>query len=103
MTDTEELIARIDELYNSWIDPTFLHKHGTLQDVLGVTLEEMQEFDWKDFLSEEAIEENLEDILEKMSREMVTTHTPEEKEEKDSSSSGKKRITLVTEEDFAKV
>ena len=103
ITETEELIARIDELYNSWVDPTFLHKHGTLQDVLGVTLEEMQEFDWKDFLSEEAIEENLEDILEKMSREMVNTHKPELQEEKENASSGKKKVTLVTEEEFAKV
>lgn len=103
VTDTEELIARIDELYNSWVDPSFLHKHGTLRDVLGVTLEEMKEFDWKDFLSEEAIEETLEDILEKMSREMVTTHSPEKKEEKDGASSGRKKVTLVTEEDFAKV
>ncbi len=103
VTDTEELIARLDELYNAWIDPTFLRKRGSLQDVLAVTLEEMQEFDWRDFLSEDMIEENLEDILEKMSREMVATHREKNREEQKPLQPGQKKITFVTEEDFAKV
>ena len=103
ITETDELIARIDELYNQWLDPSFLREHGTLQDVLAVTIEEMQDFDWKDFLSEEMIEENLEDLLERMSREMMATHHPEEKEEKKEATAQEKKITYVTEEDFAKV
>ena len=103
ITETDELIARLDELYNRWVDTSFVRNHGSLADVLAVTIEEMQDFDWKDFLSEEMIEENLEDLLEKMSREMMATHHPKETEEKEAAALQEKKITYVTEEDFAKV
>ena len=103
ITETDELIARLDELYNRWVDTSFVRNHGSLADVLAVTIEEMQDFDWKDFLSEEMIEENLEDLLEKMSREMMATHHPKETEEKEAAAPQEKKITYVTEEDFAKV
>ena len=100
ITETDELIARLDELYNRWVDTSFVRNHGSLADVLAVTIEEMQDFDWKDFLSEEMIEENLEDLLEKMSREMMATHHPKETEEKEAAAPQEKKITYVTEEDF---
>lgn len=103
ITETDELIARLDELYNRWVDTSFERNRGSLADVLAVTIEEMQDFDWKDFLSEEMIEENLEDLLEKMSREMMATHHPKEAEEKETAAPQEKKITYVTEEDFAKV
>ena len=103
ITETDELIARLDELYNRWVDTSFERNRGSLADVLAVTIEEMQDFDWKDFLSEEMIEENLEDLLEKMSREMMATHHPKEAEEKETATPQEKKITYVTEEDFAKV
>ena len=103
ITETDELIARLDELYNRWVDTSFVRNHGSLADVLAVTIEEMQDFDWKDFLSEEMIEESLEDLLEKMSREMMATHHPKETEEKEAAAPQEKKITYVTEEDFAKV
>ena len=103
ITETDELIARLDELYNRWVDTSFVRNHGSLADVLAVTIEEMQDFDWKDFLSEEMIEENLEDLLEKMSRDMIATHNPKETEEKEAAAPQEKKITYVTEEDFAKV
>lgn len=103
ITKTDELIARLDELYNQWVDTAFARKHGNLADVLAVTIEEMQDFDWKDFLSEEMIEENLDDLLRKMSREMMATHHAEEPEEKETAVPQGKKVTYVTEEDFAKV
>lgn len=39
-----ELIRIIDRLYNSLIDPNFERAHGTLEQVLAVTLEDLTEF-----------------------------------------------------------
>lgn len=103
VTETEDLIAQIDYLYNHWIDPSFVTRHGNLRQVLAVTVEEMQEFDWRDFLSEEMVEENLDQLLEKMSREMVAAPMqPEEEAEREDGPTVRK-ITYVTQEDFEKV
>ena len=60
--DTMELIRCIDELYNSMIDPAFEQRRGSLERVMAVTLEELTEFSWEDFLSEEMYEEALESV-----------------------------------------
>ena len=86
IAETEDLIAGIDYLYNHWVDPSFVTRRGNLRQVLAVTLEEMREFDWRDFLSEEMVEENLDQLLEKMSREMVAA--PMQPEEKEGNESG---------------
>ena len=52
-TDTLELIRVIDELYNRLMDPDFESMHGTLEQVLAVTVEELMEYNWRDFLTEE--------------------------------------------------
>ena len=48
--DTMELIRVIDELYNTLVDPMFKRLHGNLERVLAVTLEELTEYSWEDFL-----------------------------------------------------
>lgn len=103
ITETEDLIAAIDYFYNHWIDPSFVTRRGNLREVLAVTLEEMQEFDWRDFLSEEMVEENLDQLLEKMSREMVAAPMQPEEEEPEEGRARTRKITYVTQEDFAKV
>ncbi|MCD8053338.1 MAG: nitric oxide reductase activation protein [Lachnospiraceae bacterium] len=52
------VIEAVDLLYNRLVDPGFVRRHGDLEHVLGVTLEELAEsdFDWQDFLAEEAEE-----------------------------------------------
>ncbi len=52
------VIETVDCIYNRLVDPGFLRRHGDLEHVLGVTLEELaeSEFDWQDFLAEEAEE-----------------------------------------------
>ncbi|MDD6212536.1 MAG: nitric oxide reductase activation protein [Clostridiales bacterium] len=49
------VIAVADRIYNLLSDPGFERKHGDLEHVLNVTLDELTEasFDWKDFLQEE--------------------------------------------------
>lgn len=102
VTETEDLIAGIDYLYNHWIDPSFVTRRGNLREVLAVTMEEMREFDWHDFLSEEMVEENLDRLLEKMSREMVAPPLPPGEEPEEGTPTARK-ITYVTQEDFEKV
>lgn len=103
ITETQELIEKIDYLYNHWVDPQFVRRHGTLRDVQAVTMEELNEYDWRDFLSEELLEENLESVLDKVSREMFSMEAEQDRDEKEEHSGQGRRITLVTEEDFKKV
>ena len=65
-TDTLELIRVIDELYNRLMDPDFESMHGTLEQVLAVTMEDLTEYSWEDFLSEEMYEEVLESYAEQL-------------------------------------
>ena len=82
--DTMELIRVTDELYNKVVDPAFVKKHGDLASVLAVTIEELTEYSWKDFLSEELYEDGLETYLERVSLDMTnfTSKEAEEKKEK---------------------
>ena len=102
--DTMEVIHTIDACYNAWVDPGFEQMHGNLEQVLAVTVEELMEYNWRDFLTEEMYEENFESYLEQMSKQMTATgqNHAEEKEEKEDSSK-KRKIVRVSEEDLKKV
>lgn len=102
--DTMEVIRTIDACYNAWVDPGFEQMHGNLEQVLAVTVEELMEYSWRDFLTEEMYEENFEAYLEQMSKQMTATgqNHAEEKEEKEDSSK-KRKIVRVSEEDLKKV
>ena len=81
-----------DRLYNQLVEPDFEKKKGSLEKVLSITLQELAEYSWKDFLSEEMYEDNLEVYLERISENMTTLdiredngeqkESEEEKEEK---------------------
>ena len=62
-SDTIEVIRCIDSLYNQCIDPTFERKHGTLENVMSITMEELREFNWQDYLDEEAKQSILEQYM----------------------------------------
>ena len=102
--DTMEVIRTIDACYNAWVDPGFEQMHGNLEQVLAVMVEELMEYNWRDFLTEEMYEENFEAYLEQMSKQMTATgqNHAEEKEEKEDSSK-KRKIVRVSEEDLKKV
>ena len=53
-------LETLDQIYNRLADPAFEKKRGGLDAVLSVTMEELQEFNWQDFLDEEALEQTLE-------------------------------------------
>ena len=102
--DTMEVIRTIDDCNNARVDPGFEQIHGDLSKVLAVTVEELMEYSWKDFLTEDMYEENFEAYLEQMSQQMTATgqnHAEEKKDEKESSE--KRKIVRVSEEDLKKV
>lgn len=83
--DTMELIRIIDRLYNTIVDPEFERQHGNLDKVLAVTLEELTEYSWEDFLSEEMYEDALESYVEQLANRMTdleNSSVTEEMEEK---------------------
>ena len=99
--DTMTVIRKIDQCYNAWVDPDFEARRGDLSQVLAVTMEELAEYDWRDYLSEEMYEDNFEAYLEKISRQMTQTAASEgEKERKKAQGP---RVQRISEEDLKKV
>ena len=82
--DTMEVIRTADILYNEVVDPYFERQHGTLEQVLAVTLDDLAEFSWKEFLEEEALESTFETYLDKITEQMTNLDAMESsKEEQD--------------------
>lgn len=96
--DTMELIRVIDELYNALVDPMFERLHGNLERVLAVTLEELTEYSWEDFLAEEMYEEALESYVEQLTTNMAGMEDRSVTEEMEEKRHKKKNITVVTPE-----
>lgn len=98
---TMEIIRKIDECYNEWVDPKFETMHGSLAQVLAVTLEELTEYNWRDFLTEEMYEENFEAYLEQMSEQMTATGGVESSDEQ--KKTFRRQVIRVSEEELKKV
>ena len=100
--DTMEVIRTADMLYNEVVDPYFERQHGTLEQVLAVTLEDLAEFSWKEFLEEEALESTFETYLDKITEQMTNLDAMEsskkeqDKEEQEQEKTDR-RILVVDE------
>ncbi len=90
--ETRELIRIADEVYNILIDPGFEKKHGGLEQVLAVTMEELHEFDWKDFLEEESLEQVISDVEKQAGR--MNLGGEEEKPEKEQREGARSVVVL---------
>ena len=101
---TRQVIEKIDELYNQWMEPGYEEQYGTLDQILSVTMEEIATYKWKDFLSEEMYEDNLEAYLEQLAMEMTATRSPSDEAQDEEKADGprQRRITLVDEETLQK-
>lgn len=88
--DTMDIICMVDELYNTCIDPTFVKCHGDLEKVLAVTMEDLQEFNWQDFLNEDV----LENMLERMQSQVTENMTELSEDNKEKKRTGVGRIIL---------
>ena len=93
--DTMELIRIIDSLYNQIVDPWFERQHGTLEQVMAVTLEELTEYSWEDFLSEEMYEEALESYVEKITENMTNLEESQVTQEMEEKRRVKNKITVL--------
>lgn len=91
--DTMTVIARTDELYNAYADAEFEKVHGGLKEVLAVTIEDLREFDWQDYLDEEMYE----DMLEKMQAQVTQAVTELSEENRKRRRKGAGRIVLNEE------
>ena len=96
--DTLELIRVIDELYNRLMDPDFESMHGTLEQVLAVTMEDLTEYSWEDFLSEEMYEEVLESYAEQLTNSVSGLENSAVTEEMEEKRQKKRSVKVVTPE-----
>lgn len=83
--DTMALVKVIDQLYDAIVEPEFAREKGTLEQVLAVTMEDLTEYDWRDFLTEEMYEDALESYVEQLAGNMAAmenTSVTREMEEK---------------------
>ncbi len=102
--DTERLIRTIDELYNTLVDPHFEKMHGDLESVMRISLDELKRDDWKEFLEEEAREQRMEQLAEKLSHDLSSMDRGEgEDEEREGSRADKIRVINVDQEAVLKM
>lgn len=95
VSNTYEILVILDRLYNTLIDPKFEQKHGNLNQVLAVTMEELNEFNWKDFLDEElyeTVEQYMENAVATVTQ--MSTLMEKEKREKNERTPGKHVIVV---------
>lgn len=97
-TDTMQLIEIVDHLYNNLIDPDFEREHGDLKKVMSVTMDDLTEFSWEDFLSEEMYEEALESYVQQMANTASGLEDREVTEKMDAKRQRQVKVKVVTPE-----
>ena len=100
--DTKELISIIDKIYNTAAEPDFEKKHGNLERVMAVTLEELTEYDWEDYLTEELYEEALESYMEQISNKITDLENKAVTEEMEEKRQRRHKITILSPEALEK-
>lgn len=100
--DTMELIRIVDELYNGLVDPLFEKLHGNLERVLSVTLKELTEYSWEDFLTEELYEDALESYVEQLTGQITGLEDTSVTDAMEEKRQAKHKITLVSPEALEK-
>ena len=100
-TDTMSLIHIIDTVYNEVADPDF-SKKATLEQVLAVTMEDLTEFDWHDYLSEEMYEDALESYMEQLTSNVAGMENADVTREMEEERKSKQKITVLPPEALEK-
>lgn len=99
--DTMSLIRIIDTVYNEVADPDFSQK-ATLEQVLAVTMEDLTEFDWHDYLSEEMYEDALESYMEQLTSNVAGMENADVTREMEEERQSKQKITVLPPEALEK-
>ncbi len=97
ITDTMELIRLIDRLYNELVDPDFSGK-ASLEQVLAVTMEDLTEFDWKDYLTDEMYEDILESYMEQLTSNVAGMENKAVTEEMEEERQTRQKVTVLPPE-----
>lgn len=100
-TDTMSLIRIIDTVYNEVADPDF-SKKATIEQVLAVTMEDLTEFDWHDYLSEEMYEDALESYMEQLTSNVAGMENVDVTREMEEERQSKQKITVLPPEALEK-
>jgi hypothetical protein len=100
--DTMDIIRTVDYIYNNIFDRSFEKYHGTLEDVLNVTLDDLTEFDWKDYLEEEALEDMLQQYMNDI-RMNITQLDMKDKPKQEIQESKGPRMRIIDEEAIKKL
>lgn len=100
-TDTMSLIHIIDTVYNEVADLDF-SKKATLEQVLAVTMEDLTEFDWHDYLSEEMYEDALESYMEQLTSNVAGMENADVTREMEEERQSKQKITVLPPEALEK-
>ena len=99
--DTMSLIRMIDTVYNEVADPDFSQK-TTLEQVLAVTVEDLTEFDWRDYLSEEMYDDALESYMEQLTSNAAGMENANVTQEMEEERQTKHKIKVVPPEALEK-
>lgn len=101
VADTMSLIRIIDTVYNEVAEPDF-SKKATLEQVLAVTMEDLTEFDWHDYLSEEMYEDALESYMEQLTSNVASMENADVTREMEEERQSKQKITVLPPEALEK-
>ena len=99
--DTMSLIKLIDTVYNEVADPEFSRK-VTLEQVLAVTMEDLTEFDWHDYLSEEMYEDALESCMEQLTSNVAGMENADVTKEMEENRQSRQKVTILPPEALEK-
>ena len=99
--DTMSLIKLIDTVYNEVADPEFSQK-VTLEQVLAVTMEDLTEFDWHDYLSEEMYEDALESYMEQLTSNVAGMENADVTKEMEENRQSRQKVTILPPEALEK-
>ena len=99
--DTMSLVRLIDKVYNEVVDLDFSRK-ATLEQVLSVTLEDLTEFDWQDYLSEEMYEDALESYMEQLTSNVAGMENADVTREMEEERQSRQKITVLPPEALEK-
>ena len=99
--DTMSLIRMIDTVCDEVADPDFSQK-TTLEQVLAVTVEDLTEFDWRDYLSEEMYEDALESYMEQLTSNAAGMENANVTQEMEEERQTKHKIKVVPPEALEK-
>lgn len=100
--DTMELVRVIDQLYNAIVEPGFEREKGTLEQVLAVTMEDLTEYDWRDFLTEEMYEDALESYVEQLAGNMAAMENTAVTQEMEEKREIRRKVTVLPPEALEK-